>query len=76
MKKSSLFYKSYEVSSFIIHCQQNEVKVKKKNKKKENITFTFVPSKSSGARYQSVTTIEVYFFKGDPYSRAKPKSPI
>ena len=37
--------------------------------------YSFAWSKSSGARYQSVTTTGVYGLEGDPYSRASPKSP-
>ena len=39
------------------------------------LPLTFEPSRSSGARYQSVTTTGVYPLSGDPYSRASPKSP-
>lgn len=39
-------------------------------------TLTLAPSSSSGDRYHRVTTIGVYGFRGEPYSRAKPKSPI
>jgi hypothetical protein len=35
-----------------------------------------MPSSSSGARYHKVTTTGVYGFNGEPYSRARPKSPI
>ena len=38
--------------------------------------FTLIPNNNSGARYQSVTTIGVYAFNGEPYSRARPKSAI
>lgn len=38
--------------------------------------FTLIPNNNSGARYQSVTTIGVYAFNGEPYSLAKPKSAI
>ena len=39
-----------------------------------HIKLTGAPSRSSGDLYHSVTTIGVYFLKGEPYSRAKPKS--
>lgn len=37
--------------------------------------YSLSHSNNSGALYQSVTTIGVYCLKGEPYSRAKPKSP-
>ena len=39
------------------------------------VEYSLIPSKSSGARYHNVTTIAVYACNGDPYSRARPKSP-
>ena len=39
------------------------------------VEYSLIPSKSSGARYQRVTTIAVYSWSGEPYSRARPKSP-
>ena len=36
--------------------------------------YSLLPNRSSGARYHRVTTISVYCFNGDPYSRARPKS--
>lgn len=39
------------------------------------VEYSLQHSNSSGARYHSVTTTDVYGFNGDPYSRAKPKSP-
>lgn len=41
-----------------------------------SVSLTLTPSNNSGARYQRVTTIGVYDFNGEPYSRARPKSPI
>lgn len=38
--------------------------------------LTLAPSSRSGDRYHRVTTTGVYCFRGEPYSRAKPKSPI
>ena len=38
-------------------------------------THTFAPSSSSGGRYHRVTTTGVYCLRGEPYSRARPKSP-
>jgi len=40
------------------------------------VLYSFSPRRSSGARYHSVTTIGVYGRRGEPYSRARPKSPI
>ena len=40
------------------------------------VLYSLAPSSSSGHRYHSVTTSCVYGRKGDPYSRARPKSAI
>jgi len=39
------------------------------------VLYSLSLSSNSGALYQSVTTIGVYCLNGEPYSRAKPKSP-
>lgn len=54
---------------------KNSAKIHPTDHMSIGIEYSLQQSNSSGARYHKVTTIDVYAFNGEPYSRAKPKSP-
>jgi len=55
---------------------RNSAKIQPTDHMSIDVLYSLAPSRSSGARYHNVTTIGVYGRSGEPYSRARPKSPI